>query len=83
LVPCSAHHELPCTSVLVEQPSTAMATQHSEMLTSPRRLCAVCGDTAQGKHYGALACNGCKGFFRRTVWTNRTFRCAIDNDCVV
>merc|ERR1711976_314363 len=36
-------------------------------LTGNGLVCAVCGDTASGYHYNALSCEGCKGFFRRTV----------------
>ena len=31
------------------------------------RVCAVCGDRASGSHYRVVSCEGCKGFWRRTV----------------
>lgn len=41
-------------------------------------LCAICGDRATGKHYGASSCDGCKGFFRRSVRKNHMYSCRSD-----
>ena len=38
-------------------------------------FCVVCGDTSSGKHYGILACNGCSGFFKRSVRRRLIYRC--------
>ncbi|XP_072033515.1 nuclear receptor subfamily 1 group D member 1-like [Amphiura filiformis] len=43
-------------------------------------LCQVCGDKASGFHYGVHSCEGCKGFFRRTVQQNVTYRPCLNND---
>ncbi|XP_054278952.1 photoreceptor-specific nuclear receptor-like [Macrosteles quadrilineatus] len=46
--------------------------------------CVVCGDTSSGKHYGILACNGCSGFFKRSVRRKLIYRCqAGTGRCVV
>ncbi|XP_060868139.1 photoreceptor-specific nuclear receptor-like isoform X1 [Metopolophium dirhodum] len=46
--------------------------------------CVVCGDTSSGKHYGILACNGCSGFFKRSVRRKLIYRCqAGTGSCVV
>ncbi|XP_078042039.1 hepatocyte nuclear factor 4 isoform X3 [Augochlora pura] len=45
--------------------------------------CAICGDRATGKHYGAASCDGCKGFFRRSVRKNHLYTCRFSRNCVV
>ncbi|XP_061687780.1 nuclear receptor subfamily 2 group C member 2 isoform X2 [Syngnathoides biaculeatus] len=45
--------------------------------------CVVCGDKASGRHYGAMSCEGCKGFFKRSVRKNLTYSCRSKQDCVI
>nr|ASL70515.1 nuclear receptor [Brachionus rotundiformis] len=53
--------------------------------TTPNSLtCVVCGDVSSGKHYGILACNGCSGFFKRSVRRKLIYRCqAGTGNCVI
>ncbi|OCT91626.1 hypothetical protein XELAEV_18014686mg [Xenopus laevis] len=44
-------------------------------------LCVVCGDKASGYHYNALTCEGCKGFFRRSITKNAVYRCKNGGHC--
>uniref|UniRef100_A0A8B9BR88 Thyroid hormone receptor alpha n=1 Tax=Anser brachyrhynchus TaxID=132585 RepID=A0A8B9BR88_9AVES len=47
--------------------------------------CVVCGDKATGYHYRCITCEGCKGFFRRTIQKNLhpTYSCKYDGCCVI
>ncbi|XP_053464158.1 nuclear receptor subfamily 1 group I member 3 isoform X4 [Nycticebus coucang] len=47
------------------------------------RNCVVCGDRATGYHFHALTCEGCKGFFRRTVSKSTGPTCLFAGSCEV
>ncbi|XP_037024475.1 hepatocyte nuclear factor 4-gamma isoform X3 [Bradysia coprophila] len=59
--------------------SPILLTNNNNQSTS----CAICGDRATGKHYGASSCDGCKGFFRRSVRKNHLYTCRFSRNCVV
>ncbi|XP_061597160.1 nuclear receptor subfamily 1 group D member 2b [Cololabis saira] len=74
------------------EPSLAVSsTQKSGLSSSSGRcsitklnglvlLCKVCGDVASGFHYGVHACEGCKGFFRRSIQQNIQYKKCLKNE---
>ncbi|KAJ7410815.1 Nuclear receptor subfamily 2 group C member 1 [Pitangus sulphuratus] len=73
--------------------SPDISTQHIQILTDNSTseqglnkvfdLCVVCGDKASGRHYGAVTCEGCKGFFKRSIRKNLVYSCRGTKDCVI
>ncbi|XP_014486311.1 PREDICTED: probable nuclear hormone receptor HR38 [Dinoponera quadriceps] len=72
------------TASSVSSPSPGSGTSGGERAPpSPSQLCAVCGDTAACQHYGVRTCEGCKGFFKRTVQKGSKYVCLAEKACPV
>ncbi|KAK7103142.1 uncharacterized protein [Littorina saxatilis] len=46
-----------------------------------QELCRVCGDLANGIHFGVFTCEGCKKFFRRGLREHGGYMCRTTGDC--
>lgn len=85
---------LPTVSSSISQPYPGIVSVSSVSPQSPRyppnhplsgskHLCSICGDRASGKHYGVYSCEGCKGFFKRTVRKDLSYACREERNCII
>nr|XP_033793019.1 retinoic acid receptor gamma isoform X3 [Geotrypetes seraphini] len=80
-------------SLQCEYPAVeTQSTSSEEMVPSspspppPPRVykpCFVCNDKSSGYHYGVSSCEGCKGFFRRSIQKNMVYTCHRDKNCQI
>lgn len=69
-----------CTDFKINQPKISI---NDEEVDASLLFCVVCGDKASGRHYGVISCEGCKGFFKRSVRKNVKYTCLGSNRCIV
>ncbi|XP_075033215.1 retinoic acid receptor alpha isoform X1 [Mixophyes fleayi] len=87
-------HQLPLSGYSTPSPATieTQSTSSEEIVPSPPsppplpriyKPCFVCQDKSSGYHYGVSACEGCKGFFRRSIQKNMVYTCHRDKNCII
>lgn len=78
-----------CTSNSVAAAAAAAAAMGNLISSTPTSSsssdmkCMICDDKATGLHYGIITCEGCKGFFKRTVQNKRVYVCVAEGQCAI
>ncbi|XP_062453616.1 nuclear receptor subfamily 1 group I member 3 [Rhea pennata] len=59
------------------------ASEREDAEPNEEKICAVCGDRATGYHFHVMTCEGCKGFFRRSINKGVHFTCPFAQSCPI
>uniref|UniRef100_A0A672YAY8 Vitamin D receptor n=2 Tax=Sphaeramia orbicularis TaxID=375764 RepID=A0A672YAY8_9TELE len=70
-------------SVMEPMTVTTSVVGPEEFDRNAPRICGVCGDKATGFHFNAMTCEGCKGFFRRSMKRKANFTCPFNGSCTI
>ncbi|KAJ6218507.1 hypothetical protein RDWZM_009664 [Blomia tropicalis] len=83
--PPHSNSRLSFNNVKLESHDIILAQQGGGGIGDKKTLefCVVCGDKASGRHYGAISCEGCKGFFKRSVRKQLNYVCRANQECEV
>ncbi|KAG7239837.1 hypothetical protein INR49_030550 [Caranx melampygus] len=71
------------TNVMEPMTVTTSVVGPDEFDRNAPRICGVCGDKATGFHFNAMTCEGCKGFFRRSMKRKASFTCPFNGSCTI
>ncbi|XP_066471380.1 vitamin D3 receptor [Tiliqua scincoides] len=83
LYPQSAPHDLDIEMENMAPPCPSFPDPANDFDRNVPRICGVCGDKATGFHFNAMTCEGCKGFFRRSMKRKAMFTCPFNSDCKI
>nr|XP_057939536.1 vitamin D3 receptor A isoform X3 [Doryrhamphus excisus] len=72
-----------CAVVMEPMTVTTSVAGPDEFDRNAPRICGVCGDKATGFHFNAMTCEGCKGFFRRSMKRKASFTCPFNGSCTI
>ncbi|KAM8986221.1 nuclear receptor subfamily 1 group I member 3 [Ara ararauna] len=64
-------------------PCSVLGPRGADAEPAEEKVCAVCGDHATGYHFHVMTCEGCKGFFRRSINKGVQFTCPFSQSCPV
>ncbi|XP_026223681.1 vitamin D3 receptor A isoform X1 [Anabas testudineus] len=77
------HKEHEYSDVMEPMTVTTSVVGPDEFDRNAPRICGVCGDKATGFHFNAMTCEGCKGFFRRSMKRKASFTCPFSGSCTI
>ncbi|XP_007893682.1 thyroid hormone receptor beta isoform X1 [Callorhinchus milii] len=82
---CQAEYFTDETDVYYQDQSSTFKKGYIPSYLDKDELCVVCSDKATGYHYRCITCEGCKGFFRRTIQKNLhpSYSCKYEGKCII
>ncbi|KAK8727731.1 hypothetical protein OTU49_009434 [Cherax quadricarinatus] len=86
-IPVESKKPSPETLAIVEEHKKNQKRQKKEPKDKGKedKRCGVCGDAARSMHFGGMACDSCKAFFRRSVQSGayKSFHCPENKTCPI